>query len=195
MIDWILNLQNIFLAAAAAGGFVLVVQVALALLFGGDADADGAHDALHDAGDAGHGVSFRTVVAFITFFGIGGMAAKGFDASTPWSLAIALLSGAAAFWLVGLAMLQLSRLRSSGTLDIHNAVGQQARVYLAIPGQEGGEGRVTVAVQGRTIQARAVTRGASLPTGGFCQVIAVRGADTLEVAAIPSVQGLAGKRP
>ena len=197
MIDWILNLQNIYLAAAVLGGFVLIVQLALALLLGGsDVDADGAHEALDaDLHDGGSGVSFRTVVAFITFFGIGGMAALGFGAKPGWSLVIALASGGTAFWLVGLAILQLTRLRSSGTLDLQNAVGSQARVYLEIPGEDRGVGRVTVAVQGRTIQARAVTRGARLPTGGFCKVLAVRGADTLEVAALDPRHETAGKRP
>jgi hypothetical protein len=173
-----LTLQTIYLGAAVAGGFLLLVQLALALLGGdGDADVDGP-DAEHPEG---HGISFRTVVAFVTFFGIGGMAARGFGAGAWSGLLIALACGALAFWLVGLAMLQLSRLRSSGNVDPRNAIGAQAKVYLTIPGLDGGDGRVTVPVQGRSMQFRAVTRGPQIPTGRFCKVVGVRGEDTLEV--------------
>ena len=92
-------------------------------------------------------------------------------------------AGSLAFWLVGLAMLQLSRLRSSGNLKIENAVGVEARVYLEVPGERAGTGTVTVPIQGRSKQYKAVTRGPAIATGQFCKVVGVHAGNTLEVEA------------
>lgn len=174
------SLSTIFLVSAIGGGALLVLQI-LVTLIGGDSDVDGDLDGGLD-GDAG-GLSFRTVVAFVTFFGIAGKAALA-GGMGPWAaLGVAVAAGSLAFWLVGLAMLQLSRLRSSGNVQIENAVGVEARVYLAIPGERSGTGRVTVPVQGRTVQYKAVTRGPEIATGQFCKVVAVHAGDTLEVEA------------
>lgn len=174
------SLSMIFLIAAIGGGGLLVLQI-LGTLFGGDSDVDGDIDAHGELGD-GH-LSFRTVVAFVTFFGIGGSAALSGGLGAGAALAAAVAAGSLAFWLVGLAMLQLSRLRASGNVEIQNAVGSEARVYLAVPGERAGTGAVTVPIQGRTMQYKAVTRGPAIATGQFCKVVAVHAGDTLEVEA------------
>jgi ABC-type transport system involved in cytochrome c biogenesis permease subunit len=176
------SLSMIFLTAALVGGGLLVLQI-LATLLGGHGDVDGDVGDLHEHGDGGGPLSFRTIVAFVTFFGIGGKAGLAAGLS-PWlALVAAVVAGSVAFWLVGLAMLQLSRLRSSGNLEIQNAVGVEARVYLSIPAARAGTGAVTVPIQGRTAQYKAVTRGAALATGQLCKVVAVHAGDTLEVEA------------
>ena len=179
------SLQSIYLGAAVVGGALLLIQIVLSL-FGGDADADADFDGdvELDHGDIGGHLSFRTVVAFVTFFGIAGMACSRAGLSTAASLAIAVVTGSLAFWLVGLAMVQLARLRSEGNVDIRNAVGVEAKVYLTVPGERSGSGSVTVPIQGRSMQFKAVTRGPEIPTGGFCKVVGVQAGDTLEVEAI-----------
>ncbi|HVS18783.1 MAG TPA: hypothetical protein VMT18_09315 [Planctomycetota bacterium] len=175
------SLSMIFLSAAVLGGALLVLQI-LAMLLGGDSDVDGDLDAHGEVGEGGH-ISFRTVVAFVTFFGIGGSAALS-GGMTQWgALGVAVAAGSLAFWLVGLAMLQLARLRSSGNVAIENAVGSEGRVYLAIPGQRAGTGAVTVPIQGRTMQYKAITHGTAIATGQLCRVVAVHAGDTLEVEA------------
>lgn len=174
-------MQTLYLSAALVGGALLLIQLVMSLA-GGHADAgDLDTDAHVDASDGASSISFRTVVAFITFFGLGGMAATAASFGPTLSFVGAVLAGGLAFWLVGLAMLQLSRLRSSGNVDIQNAVGLQARVYLNVPAADRGTGAVTVPLQGRTVQYRAVSRGAELATGSHCRIVAVRGSDTLEV--------------
>jgi hypothetical protein len=174
-------MYTIYFWSAVIGGGLLGIQLLLTL-FGGDSDVDGDVDV--DVGADGIGLSFRTAVAFLTFFGIAGMMCLRSDFSQGKSLTIAVLAGAAAFWLVGLAMLQLSRLKSSGNVDINNAVGVEARVYLTIPAERGGQGQVTVPIQGRTMQYKAVTSGPAIKTGEFCKVLAVHAGDTLEVETV-----------
>jgi hypothetical protein len=163
----------------------LVVQVVASLL-GGDSDADAPEGGdLHgDVGDAQGAVSFRTVVAFLTFFGIGGMAADSAGLGPLASALIAIGCGSIAFWLMALALAQLHRLRSAGNVDIRNAVGAEGKVYLPIPAERAGSGRVTVPIQGRTAQFLAITRGQRLETGQLCRVVGVHAGDTLEVEAL-----------
>ena len=178
------SLQTIYFGAAVVGGALLLISIVLALL-GGDADADVDFDAdldLDQADIGGH-LSFRTVVAFVTFFGIAGMACSRAGLSTGVSLLVAVVVGSLAFWLVGLAMVQLARLRSEGNVDIRNAVGVEAKVYLTVPGARSGSGRVTVPIQGRSMQFKAITSGPELPTGCLCKVVGVHAGDTLEVEA------------
>lgn len=170
-----LSMQLIYFWSAAIGGVLLVIQTLLALL-GGDSDLDA-----DDLDTGGVGLSLRTIVAFMTFFGLAGLACLRAGLSPSLALLVALLAGATAFWLVGLALLQLHALQSSGNVEIANAVGVEGRVYLVIPAALAGTGTVTVAVQGRSVQFKAVTAGPELKSGEFCRVVAVRGPDMLEV--------------
>lgn len=171
--SWEMSL--IYLTAALIGGMILVIQLFLALLgIGLDVDLE--------AGEAGEGgLSFRTAVAFITFFGIGGMAASRAEFSPTATLIIALLCGGLAFWLVGLIMLQIARLQTSGNLDIQKAEGLDARVYVTIPAEKEGAGKVTVSLQGRSVQLRAVTLGPEIRSGSRCRIVAVRSDNTVVV--------------
>jgi hypothetical protein len=175
-----ISLQTIYLGAAVIGGALLLIQIVLALV-GGDSDVDGDLDVDH--ADFGGHLSFRTVVAFITFFGIGGMAAARSGLGAGASLALALAGGSLAFWLVGMAMVQLARLRSEGTVDINNALGAEGRVYLTVPGDRSGTGSVTVPIQGRSMQFKAVTAGPELATGRLCKVVGVHAGNTLLIEA------------
>lgn len=183
------SMKMIYLGCAIAGGAVLFITLVMSLL-GGVHDLDVGHEV--DAGAIHHGdidsqavgLSVRTVVAFITFFGLTGMGLSAANVSSLWAFLGALVAGGLAFWLVGLAMLQLNKLRASGTVEIKNSVGAQARVYLAIPGHKSGTGAVTVPIQGRTMEYRAVTSGEALPTGSYCRVVAVQASDTVEVTAL-----------
>jgi hypothetical protein len=180
-----IQMKLVYLVAALGGGGLLLIQIALSM-FGVDHDADfdhdlGGHEGGGEHGSGGLSFSFRAIVAFLAFFGIGGMAALQGGLTTVPTLAIAVGSGVAAFWLVSFALMQFGKLRSSGNVDIRNAVGTEGKVYLAIPEKGGGEGAVTVAIQGRSMQFKAITRGKGLRTGALCRVSAVRSADTLEV--------------
>ncbi len=184
------SLQMIYLGCAMLGGALLVLQLGLSLL-GGVHDLDVGHEipahiGVHhgDVDSQTVGISFRTVVAFITFFGLTGMGLSSAEWSPTLVFFTALFAGGLAFWLVGLAMLQLNRLRDSGNVDVKNSVGAEARVYLTIPANKQGTGAVTVPIQGRTMQYRAVTAGGQLATGSTCRVVAVLSADTLEVNAV-----------
>jgi hypothetical protein len=185
--------ETIYLFCAIGGGTLMVCQFLASLLgMGGhhDTDAGGDHDMHHDghAGDQDHtswfvGVlTFRSLVAALTFFGLTGLTATNNVKMEPTgAFVLALAAGIGVLFLVAYLMQLLHRLKADGTARIERAVGQPGTVYLTIPGQKAGVGKVTLVLQNRTVEYQAVTPHAPLPTGAKVVVTAVLGPDTVEV--------------
>ena len=182
--------QTIYLFCAIGGGTLLVCQFLLGLLGMGHHDAGG-HDLHHDAhtGDHDHGswfvgvLSFRSLVAGVTAFGLAGMTATVNIGLEPLpAFALALAGGVGVLYLVAYLMRMLHRLKSDGTARIERAVGQPATVYLTIPAAKAGVGKVTLSLQNRTVEYQAMTPHQQLPTGAKVVVTGVLGPDTVEVA-------------
>lgn len=181
-------MDDVYKWSAIIGGSVLVLQTLLLLLGGhSDADADADFDADHPQ-DVGHGniifkaLSIKTAVAFLTFFGLSGLACKQAGWETTSTLGVSLGAGIAALFIVGYLMSMLTQLQSSGNVNLANAVGTTGKVYVRIPPNYAGRGKVTVVVQKRSMQFSAVTAGAEIPTGREVRVIAQTNPTTLEVA-------------
>jgi len=125
-------------------------------------------------------VTVRSLVAAVTVFGLTGLAAMK-SLPPEKTVALASVAGIGMLYLVGWSFKQLYKLQSDGTVNIQDAVGCPAVVYLAIPGQHEGAGKVTVKVAERTMEYRAMTNGDSLKTGTPVVVSSVISEDTLEV--------------
>lgn len=175
-------MSQLFLYSAVIGGTILVAQFAL-MLFGVGSDTDLEH------GDVGHDqspflklFSLQTIAAFLTFFGLVGLG-TGHLGWSPLAVALAAAAaGTAALFLVGKMMRALSHLQSQGNVDLQNAVGHTASVYLRIPAAGTGQGRVLLQVQGRTVECRAISRSRDeIPTGARVRVLERADDDTLVV--------------
>ena len=187
--DW---LSDVYLVCAVVGGTLLVLQTIL-IAVGGHHDGDvGQGDVEVHHGDVGQGhdagffkwLSLKTIVASLTFFGLGGLAAQkaGLD---PWiGLALSVAAGTTAIFVVGFLMASMTRLQSAGNVDLKNAVGLSGKVYLRIPASRAGSGKVTLEIQGRSVETEAVTTGPELATGTPVRVLAVTAPNLLEVAAL-----------
>ncbi|MFN3241250.1 MAG: hypothetical protein ACE37K_07015 [Planctomycetota bacterium] len=179
-------METVYFYCAAIGGGLLLLLVLMMLLSGGDAEfeADASPDLDGDAPDASSTlfqISLKTVVAFVTFFGIAGMASSRADlASTP-TLVIALTAGFAAFLMVGYVMQVLHGLQSKGNVDLKQAIGHTAKVELRIPATQAGTGKVQVIVGGRMVSRKAVTHGEAIPTGAEVRIDAMHAPDTYQV--------------
>ncbi|MFO0906219.1 MAG: NfeD family protein [Pirellulales bacterium] len=142
----------------------------------------------HDAGGQ-HGstwlfgvISFRTIVAALTFFGLSGMACISADQPLPTTLTIAIGSGLAAMLVVHSVMRLFFKLAEDGTIRVTRAIGREAKVYIPIPAHNEGVGKVQVRVQDRLVEYTAVnTSTHALKTGARVLVVAVRGGNTLVV--------------
>lgn len=185
-------METLFLVCAIVGGTLIVCQLVLSLLGMGGHHDFGGHD-VHDVGD--HDVqhessvtwfvgllTFRTIVYALTIFGLAGLAAYRSWGEEPSTLLIALGAGVATLFVVGGIMKTLYRLRADGTVRVERAVGKKGTVYLTVPGQKAGVGKVLLNLQNRTVEYQAITSEGELPTGAKVVVVAVVSSDTVEVA-------------
>lgn len=188
-------MEMAYLICAVVGSVILLAQTALTL-FGMDAhpDVDVAADLPDDletgedyleAGDDASWffelLSFRSVMALLAFFGLGGLAGQEAGFGAYFSFVLASSAGVAAMVAVAWLMRLLYRLKSDGTVSIFQTVGHNGTVYLSIPGEKRGAGKVTINVYDRSVEYEAVTAKKDLPTGANIQVIGVVGPNTVEV--------------
>jgi serine/threonine protein kinase len=197
------HMETVYTICAALGGTLLALQFLMSLFGLGHHDVGG-HDfhdfAGHDGANGGdHDVShdsqmswfvgvltFRTLVAALTFFGLAGRAAAAAEASPADSFALALAAGAAALFGVAFLMRSLSRLKAEGTVHMQRAVGQTGTVYLSVPGHKAGAGKVHLNLQNRTVECQAVTPQELLPTGAKVVVVGLVSPGTVEVVLAPT---------
>ena len=178
-------MSTFFIACAAFGGSVLIAQLVAGL-------AGFHHDApheLHGHGAAQEGLnlfSLRALSGGLAFFALGGLGglALGWPAALALSLALVCGGGVA----VGVAAFTRAalRLEADHTVRIERALGASGTVYLSVPPERSGMGKVHVTVQNRLVELQAVTGGATpLVTGSRVLVVDVVGSDVVEVVAEP----------
>lgn len=126
-------------------------------------------------------LTFRTVMIGLTFFGLTGKAASASGFGEPRSLVVAVVCALAAMYGVYFLMRGLYRLTAEGTERIGRAVGEEGMVYLTIPGENQGVGKVHVVLQNRTVEYEAMTAGERLATGTRVVIVGVLGSDRVEV--------------
>ena len=197
-------LYYLYLVFAVVGGTVFIVQFVMQMsgFAADDLDLidDVPDDLPEDFGDVGdpqgtvvdHGstwlfsiISFRSIIAAMTFFGLAGVASLQANLHEFLSLVIALVAGFLAMYGVHFLMQSLHRLRHDGTVRVGRAVGQRGSVYLPIPPNDSGTGKVQLQIQGRIMEYNAVTSGnAQLSTGTAVAVTEVISPTTLRVEAV-----------
>ena len=142
------------------------------------------HDVVDTHGTEGHeihdstadaGLRMLTIRGLVAFFAVGGWAGVAMiDIGMHPALAsvIALAAGLGALVLVAWIIKLMMSLQSSGNLDIRNAVGLVGDVYLRIPGNLQGSGKITIVLQGRSTELDAITDDpAGISTGSQARVV------------------------
>ena len=138
---------------------IVFIILLITTITGSDMGADVGTDFDHDISDGDsipfQFISLKNIVAFFTMFGWSGL---GFLNAGLAAWLIILLSIICGFlMMLGMASLFyfMSKLTDNGTLNMKNAVGHLGEVYLTIPGNRGGMGKVQITVQGslRTLDA------------------------------------------
>lgn len=156
--------RSIYWAIALAGTIMFGISAVL-LLFGigsaalpddVDVDLDGDVDIPHP--DTGlpdlHFISFRTILAFLTMFGWGGMV---FGKYGGWyGLLGAFLCGFAMMAATAYLIALLMKLQQSGNVEAADMVGKTGSVYVNIPGGMDKAGKVMVNLGTSTREVQAV---------------------------------------
>ncbi len=181
----LLTAYNIYWLFAIIGTSVFVIQAIMTFLGGfglehQGIDSDGIAVDMHtdvngdgvaDVGDLGLAhlkvFSFRSIIAFITFFGWGGLV---LDSSDLWRFLFASILGVVMMILTAVMFMLLLRLQNDGqNITPAQIVGESGVVYLTIKGMDK-PGIVTVAVVGVTRELEAVAK-KEIGTGATVKVV------------------------
>lgn len=176
-------MATFFIICAGVGVGLLGLQLVLGMFGVGE------HHGLESAGSHWEGhdglfygvLSLRAISAAVGTFGMGGMAALSAGLSGAWALALGALVGGGSMALVATLMRSMRRLGHSGTVDLQQAVDRIATVYVAIPGNRAGQGKVMLDVMNRTHELCAVTQGPALASGSKVRVVQLVDEQTAEV--------------
>jgi membrane protein implicated in regulation of membrane protease activity len=191
--------QQIFLCIAIPATLLLIILIVMMLVgfgnddvdgdtadeFDGESDADATDGDTRDAG-----LSFFTLRGIVSMFSIMGWSGLIFlDAGMGlpvWAgVAISVALGLLTLFLVALAMRGISRLQSSGNLDLRNAIGKVGQVYLTIPADGASAGKVNLTVQEQFKEFSAITTAKEpIKTGAYVRVVSVSESGVLLVEPI-----------
>lgn len=201
--------QQLFVCIAIPATVIMIIQIITMLvgLGGGTGDIDGADadvdldgdgapdfdadtdvDADGDTPDAGLSVfTFRGIVAMLCIMGWSGLVflnpLLGIHKILGFLITFAL--GALTLVLVALAMKGIYKLQQSGNLDLHNAIGKVGQVYLTVPQNGKGSGKVSLTVQDQYKEFTAITAAEEpIKTGAYVRVVSLSEAGVLVVEPI-----------
>ena len=178
-----MSLTIIFLLCAGLGGLLVVILLIGSLIGLGDHDAIVDHSIEHASGGVFGFFSMRALAAAVGVFGLAGMIALRSGQSEFVSIGVGILGGGVAMTAVGFMMRQLPKLADDGTIRVASALGRVGTVYLTIPGNAAGQGKIQIELQGRTIELAAITPGETLSTGRIVKVSRMISQELVEVVA------------
>jgi membrane protein implicated in regulation of membrane protease activity len=126
-------------------------------------------------------LSVRSIIAFFTFFGWTGVLVLNAGGASWLAISLSFASGTAAMLIVAYTMYLFYKMGESGTIDLKKAVYKNGEVYIPIPANKNGPGKILVKINGAIKELDAVTDGDTIPTGTAIKVIEVLNNDILLV--------------
>lgn len=128
--------------------------------------------------------TFRNFINFFLGFSWTAIALRPLVSNTVLLLVIAVIVGVALVTAVMLIFKWMSGMEQSGNIGTQQAVGCRGSVYLTIPGNREGEGKVQISIQESIREYDAMTDGEKLTNGTPVKVTAVLNDRTLLVEKI-----------
>ena len=215
MIDWWNSLEpamKVLWAVTLSASLVFVIQTVMTFLgAAGDTDfdintdmdtagpsdiGDGSVDVGADVetGESGHLgtgmnlLTFRNFINFLIGFGWTAILLKDSIPATGLRMLIAILVGIVLVAVVMLLFKWLTDMQQSGNINVFkSAVDCEGTVYLTIPGERAGEGKIQITINNSVREYAAVTDGPTLKTGQRIRVVEAVSSNTLLVEEINSV--------
>ena len=190
MIHWWNSLGitgQIFAVIAIPSTLVLLVQTILLFFVIGDGDTDididpDLSDGLDTGSDGLAVFSIRGITAMLAVSGWSGLAMYQAGWKLWLVIVLAIVFGVIA--LVGIAymMRAIMKLQDEGNIDIGSAIGKSGKVYIPIPAEMSGTGKINLTLQERFIEVDAVTPCSRvIKTGETVRIIATDEVGTLVV--------------
>jgi membrane protein implicated in regulation of membrane protease activity len=175
MIEWFNSLDpmlRIYWGIALIASLVFVIQMIVSFV-GGDVFDDADFDSDHDAGEISHFFSVRNLVNFLLGAGWGGVCFYNSVSPKAWVIVLAVVTGFAFVALFFGLMQILLKLQKDNTFRIEETIGKVADVYLSIPAEKNGHGKIQISIRGSFHEIDAVTEGAKIATGAKVKITQV----------------------
>ena len=193
--DWFNQLDpalRVYWGIAIFASIVVIIQTTMSFAGMGDIDSGSADvdfstdtDSLDDAGSM-HLLSIRNIFYFLFGFGWAGVSLWDTIPSAIVLCAVAVLTGCLFVAIFVFLFRQMMKLQSNGAFNINDAVGKVCDVYMRIPGENQGMGKVQISFNGSVQELDARTTGAPIPSGTKVRVLRVIEKKVLEVEALDS---------
>ena len=188
-------MMKILWGIALASSLIFLIQTILTFVGADvdssfDVDASGVDDpTLFDGGHSGMNLyTFRNLVNFLLGFSWTAILLRDSIPSTLLLILVAALVGVALVVLVMYLFKWLNSMQQTGTIDVFTqAVGCQGKVYLTIPAERSGTGKVQVTINNSVREYDAVTDGEELKTGASVKITEVVNETTMVVEPINSL--------
>lgn len=156
-----------FWVCAIGGSAIFIIQALLTMIGMDSTDVDVDYDGA-DTMDLGGSISLFSIKNFVNFivgFGWAGVClADLIDNKVTLSL-IATLVGIGFVAMFFYLRKQTKKLEHNGAFRIEDCIGKTVNVYLRIPAQKSGTGKVQVSLNGSVHEINAMTEGDALPSG------------------------------
>lgn len=131
--------------------------------------------------------SFRNLVNFFLGYGWAAVCFYNTISSTLGLNIVAIVIGLLFVGIFFFLMLQITKLASDKTFKITDTLGKTADVYLVIPAERKGKGKIQVSVGGAYHEIDAMTDGEKMPTGSKAYVESLIDNQTVLVSRIPNL--------
>ncbi len=188
-LDWFNNLEpgiKVYWGIAIVTSTIFIVQTAISLIGLGDFDMD----VDFDGGDALDGSGFsdmlsvKNAINFLLGFGWAGVCLYDTISSSILLGIVAVLFGLSFVVAFIYLLKKVMKLESNGAFDINEAEGKTCSVYLRIPANRSGTGKVQISFDGSVQELDAVTDGDMIPTGTKVVVMEILNNNILLVASL-----------
>lgn len=180
MITWWTSLSTamqVLWAITLSASLIFVIQTVMTFLGLGDHDADfdlDTSDGSFDADPSMNLLTFRNLVNFCLGFGWTAVLMHEKIQSNALLVIVSVIVGILLVTVVMWIFKWLSEMQQTGNIDVHkSAVGCEGKVYLTIPGERKGEGKVQITINNAVREYDAVTDGETIPTGKAIKVTEV----------------------
>ncbi len=178
-------LEKIYWCFAIPFSLLFVIQIIITF-FAGDMDSIEAEGDADAAVDDDTGIDFqfltlKNLIAFFTIFGWTGIACINGGMSTLATVFISIALGLVMMTIMASIAYFMGKLTDDGTLNLKNAKGKVASVYLRIPAKRKGTGKVQVKVQGLQTLDAITDSEEDIATGALVEIIEVVNDDILLV--------------
>lgn len=180
MITWWTSLSTamqVLWAVTLSASLIFVIQTVMTFLGLGDHDADfdmDTSDGSFDTDPSMNLLTFRNLVNFCLGFGWTAVLMHEKIESNALLIIVSVIVGILLVAIVMWIFKWLSEMQQTGNIDVHkSAVGCEGKVYLTIPGERKGEGKVQITINNAVREYDAVTDGETIKTGTAIKVTEV----------------------